>query len=446
MSGQSSASTVSQRLAGLLARRPGPDDRRRAALHLLDWTGCAAAALPSPAASSMRKAAEPAVQNRDWQGLALYLGALGNVLEMDDVDKRGLLHPGPVVIPAALIAAGAAGASDEVMLDAIVRGYEATIRVGRAVGPGHYRYWHNTSTCGPFGAAAAASSILGLDAGQTAEALGLAGTQASGLWQARHESRSSAKQLHTARAAHAGLLAANLVNAGFVGLTTILEGEQGFFAAMAPGAEPAHVAVLRDGWAINDVSFKPWPACRHAHAAIDAALALHADGTKSDNVISGCIFAYADAATFCDNPAPRDPLSAKFSLQHSVASALVHGSPRLEHFDDVGLADHRVKQVRERLVVRVDPEIEARYPTRFGARLRVKLRGGGEVEFDAPDAFGDPENPMTAFDIQEKFRMLCDSAQISSRAQEEMLGCVDGPSPGASLRDAALGLLIGRSS
>jgi 2-methylcitrate dehydratase PrpD len=131
-------------------------------------------------------------------GAALGNGGLGNVLEMDDVDKRAVLHPGPVVVPAALAAAQDRGASGEAFLDAIVRGYEAVIRIGRAVGPGHYRYWHNTGTCGPFGSAAAAASLYGLSQEQTAWALGLAGTQASGLWQTRHEA-ASGRPLGSAR-------------------------------------------------------------------------------------------------------------------------------------------------------------------------------------------------------------------------------------------------------
>jgi len=156
-------------------------------------------------------------------------------------------------------------------LDAIVIGYEATIRIGRAVGTGHYAFWHNTATCGPFGAAAAACHLL--EGSDLRSALGLAGTQAAGLWQTRHEPDSMAKQLHAGHAAHAGVLAAILSKQGFQGPRSILEGEQGFFAAMCPGADPEDVLVNPDSeWLLHETSLKPYPACRHAHPAIDAAL------------------------------------------------------------------------------------------------------------------------------------------------------------------------------
>jgi len=136
------------------------------------------------------------------------LGRVSNVLEMDDVDRQAVLHAGPTVIPAALAMAEHIGASEKDFLDAIVIGYEATIRIGRAVGAGHYAFWHNTATCGPFGAAAAACYLL-------------KGSQAAGLWQTRHEPDSMAKQLHAGHAAHAGVLAAILSKQGFHGPCTI---------------------------------------------------------------------------------------------------------------------------------------------------------------------------------------------------------------------------------
>jgi 2-methylcitrate dehydratase PrpD len=129
-------------------------------------------------------------------GAAFVNGAYGNVLEMDDIHRAAILPAGPVVIPAALAVAERQGADAREFLSAVVRGYEAMIRIGRSVGPHHYRFWHKTSPCGPFGAAAAAASLLRLDPARTVWALGNAGTQASGPWQCRLEGAMS-KQLHT---------------------------------------------------------------------------------------------------------------------------------------------------------------------------------------------------------------------------------------------------------
>jgi len=148
--------TITQKLAELLARPVSDKDRQRASLLLLDWTGCAVAGQAEPAGQKITTAFPDEIGNCTRIGAtkssplmaALHNGCLGNVLEMDDVDKRAVLHAGPTVIPAALAMAEHIGASAKDFLDAIVVGYEATIRIGRAVGTGHYAFWHNTATCG----------------------------------------------------------------------------------------------------------------------------------------------------------------------------------------------------------------------------------------------------------------------------------------------------------
>jgi 2-methylcitrate dehydratase PrpD len=315
-------------------------------------------------------------------------GGLGNILEMDDVDKRALLHPGPSVVPAALAMADEIGAPGEALLAALVIGYEATIRLGRAVGAGHYALFHNTGTCGPIGAAAACAALLELPEEESAHAMSLAVSQAAGLWQTRHEASSMGKQLHTAHAARAGYDAARLAARGFMGPLTIIEGAQGFFAALCPGGSPRDVVSEGDGWAIHDVSFKPWPACRHAHAAIDAALLMRQKHhAASDAKVT--LSTYADALKFCDRPDPRTVIEAKFSLQHAVAVTWARGAPTLDDFSPAAIADPGIKALRRRIAVETEPRFENAYPAHFGACLEID----GDV-FEVPDALGDPENPV----------------------------------------------------
>jgi 2-methylcitrate dehydratase PrpD len=430
-------SVVSQ-LAEICLRPVAPADRARAALHVLDWAGCAASGAASDAGRTLSRwaAAQPIgachvlrAGARDLWTAALVNGAVGNVLEMDDVHRTAILHPGPVVVPAALALAQRERASAAPLLDAIVRGYEAMIRVGSAVGPGHYRYWHNTATCGPFGAAAAACALLGLEARRWVDALGNAGTQAAGLWQVRHEPVMS-KQLHNGRAAHAGLLAADLARAGFTGPASILEGPQGFFAAMCPGADARDVVRARDaGWAIHDTSFKPWPACRHAHAAIDAALALRREidlgAAKRVTVRT-----YPDALAFCDRPAPRTAIEARFSLQHSVAVALLDGPPPLAAFEPAAIARADVARLRAVVAVAAADPYAAAYPARYGAEVEIELAGGARRVARVPDALGDPENPL-------------DEAGLRTKALALMTaGGLDAPR-GERLADACLALATG---
>lgn len=438
MSGQI-LNTLSGELATLCAGEVSDADRARAALHVLDWAGCAVAGSVAPQAHGLRSALRgegrgrcTAIGAQPSSALTAVMinGALGNVLEMDDVDKRAILHPGPVVIPAALAACEEAGADAAAFLDAVVRGYEAVIRIGRAVGPGHYAYWHNTGTCGPFGAAIAAASVMSLFPERTAHALALAGTQASGFWQTRHEPASMAKQLHTARAAHAGLLGAKLAAEGFDGPLAILEGPQGFFAATCPGADPAGVlADYGQGWRIHEVSFKPWPACRHAHAAIDAALAINGR-LNPDDISSIRIETYPDALKFCDKPKPQTVLEAKFSLQHSVAVTLLRGAPELADFEPDTISDLQVRALAARVSVEAAEPFASAYPARYGARMVVTSRDGGEHASDVPDALGDPENPISAERLRQKALALCAAGGVS-------------PSMAAHLCDAAMGLADG---
>jgi 2-methylcitrate dehydratase PrpD len=412
MSGQSpSGAIVTEILVDRLARPVDAATRRRAALHVLDWAGCAVAAAEAPAAQAAQKAF--------GRESLFFQAAIGNILEMDDVDKRALLHPGPVVIPTAIAAARNTDASPEDFLDAVVRGYEAMIRVGRAVGPAHYRYWHNTATCGVFGAAAAAASLLSLDREQTVWTLGLAGTQASGFWQVRHEPASFAKQLHCAHAAEAGLKSAELARAGFVGLRSVLEGPQGFFAATCGEADPTGVVAFSaySPWSIHDVSFKPWPACRHAHAAIDAALALARDGVSAASIDIATIRTYKDAIVFCDNPRPRTTIEAKFSLQHAVAVALLRGKPLPEDFEAAAREDRSIAALREKISVVEDATFTARYPARFGSAVEIRTFDSRNRSQTIDDALGDPENPAPQSLIVEKARRLL-SAGRAANAEE----------------------------
>lgn len=415
--------SLTQHLSHILARPVSDNDRERAGLHVLDWIGCAVAGAVSPAGQRLGAAlaGEPAGAvpvlgtDRLSSGLtsALIHGALGNVLEMDDVDRRAILHPGPVVIPAALALAIEIEASPARLLDGIVRGYEAVIRLGRAVGKAHYAYWHNTGTCGPFGAAGACASLLQLNPDQTASALGLAGTQASGFWQTRHEPQSLAKQLHTARAAHAGMLSALLVQQGFEGPLEILEGPQGFFAATCPDGTPESVIDHPDApWLLHEVSFKPWPACRHAHPTIDAALAVrserHYDVTKAE------IATYSDAISFCDKPDPKTPLEAKFSLQHCLAVCLIRGRPQLADFELEVIDDPQLKALRSRISVVEDARLSAAYPNHYGARVTLNDDQEQSNTVTAEDAWGDPENPMRKAELSEKAIGLMVHAGLSA--------------------------------
>ena len=385
MSGQ--MPSLTEQLATHLLRPVDADMRAAARLHLLDWLGCVAGALRSPV-SDVARAAEPDRLTR--------AAMLGTVLEMDDVDRLGRLHPGPVVWPAALCAAREEKATMAALLEGAVRGYEAMVRIGRSLDDHHYAHWHPTTTAGGFGAAAASASVFAMTAEQTVWALGHAGSLAGGLWQMRHEPVMT-KAVHVTQAALAGLWHSRLARRGCTGPRAILEGPQGLYAAATKSPRPEAVSADLEGWRMAEVSFKPWAACRHAHPAIDAALLL------GEGLLAGEIRVetYGDALVFCDRPHPRTVSEAKFSLQHSVAVVAVRGRPSLADFEDAALQDPALVAARARVTVVRDAGFDAAYPAHFGARIRV---GGRAVEVS--DAWGDPENPLDAAGVEAKARSL----------------------------------------
>ncbi len=352
-------------LARRLARPVGEADRARARTHLLDWLACVAGARRS------------AVVGRGGMLRLIHANAalLGNVLEMDDVHRTALLHPGPVIWPA--VFAQPLESMDEA-LDAAVRGYEAMIALGGALDAHHYAHWHPTATAGGVGAAAAAASIRGLKEERTLWAMANAASVAGGLWHMRHDDVMT-KQWHVYHAVATGCDAAMAAANGITGPAAILEGEQGLFAAMA--REPGPLAGSEPDWLIHQVSFKPFAACRHAHPAIDAALELRAAGALEPPF---WVETFADALRFCDRPDPVTELEAKFSLQHAIAVIADGRDAQPSDFTKEAIA--RLAPLRAKVTVGEDPAITARYPAHFGARVN-----GHEVQ----DALGDPERPLS---------------------------------------------------
>jgi len=376
--------SLTEKLAIHLMRPVDEATRQRSRLHLLDWLGCVAGARQSEVAKLNLHNLQPyAVRKSAW---------LGNVLEMDDVHRAATLHPGPVIWPSVL---GCGSESLDDLLDNAVRGYEACIAIGSTFDVRHYEYYHNTTTAGYFGAVAAAFGY-GSDNSTTRQlvsAMGLAGSVAGGLWQMRHEP-GQGKQWHIVHAIETAANAVTSANGSVVGPRFILEGPQGLYAATCKAPKPM---VLPDQWRIHEVSFKPWGACRHAHPAIDAALELKAKLGSLDGDI--LIETYADAIAFCDRPEPQSVNDAKFSIHHAVAVVARQGVPKLADFETAAI--EALAGSRTRVKVTEGPDISARYPDHFGARITC----AGET-IELVDTRGDPERPLSMEGIIEKAQSL----------------------------------------
>lgn len=426
--------TLTRGLVRLIRDKPvTPLDLEKIALFTLDAVASAIAGRNSEPGRKLLVWGKG--RDGDTGRRALVMGGLTHILEMDDVHRRAVVHTGAVTVPAAFaLAAGREVAGDK-LLRAVLYGFEAACRVGMAVGREHYRYWHNTGTCGPFGSAMCAATLLDLDEDATVDALGNAGTQSAGLWQFLATGAMS-KHLHAGRAAEAGVVAAELAALGFTGPPAILEGETGLFAAACPDADAG--AVLRDAdapWQVHETSIKPWPSCRHTHPVIDAALELAGklDAAAIERII---LTTYHEALDVCDRPVANSHYEAKFSLQHCAAIALQRGTVDFAALDD--RARKEAAPLAARTTVAAGEPYDTVYPEAWGAGVSVELADGSRLEARREHCRGDPEAALSADEMTAKARELMNFGGLNDA--DEVIGRVldmagGGPAPALPVLD-----------
>jgi 2-methylcitrate dehydratase PrpD len=339
---------------------------------------------------------------------ALVNGVYGHALDMDDGHRLAAGHPGVATLPAALAAAEVHQSSGAELLRAIVFGYEVFVRIGAHVNPAHLkRGFHTTATVAPFAAATAVGLLAGLDAAQLTRALGLAGLQGAGLMEVFHDG-AMAKPFQTARGSAAGLLAADLAARGAAGPRTILEGVQGFLEAMCGDRAPDR---LVEGlgpdmdWAIRGVYFKLYAACRHTHAAVDAARLLRdAYDLRPEQVERVVVRTYDVANRLCGATVlPGGPSEAKFSLPFTIALGLTVGHAGQACFTPETVADETLRALASRVRVEIDPAIEREYPAKRTAALDLTTTDGRLLRAEVPIARGEPELPLSQADVEAKF-------------------------------------------
>jgi len=392
----------------------------------LDWFGSAlAGALEPPARIAQRVACGLGSSDESTvlgagrgsaPAAALANGVASHILELDDVHKGSTLHAAAPVISAALAVAERACAPGREFTRAVALGYDAALRIGEAVNPSHYRYWHPTGTAATFGAAAAAGSLLGLTSVQMLDALGTAGTQAAGLWEFNADGAMS-KHLHPGKAAFNGVLAADLARLGFTGATRILEGERGFFRATAAGFDPSRVTDrLGEQWKIRENCYKLHSCCAHTHTAIDVALDIRARRGWTarealDSIASVDLETYGAGYDIVKDPNPSTPYRAKFSIAYCTAAALLEGRVGLEQFSsdrfgDDGVVEPAIAALLPRVRVSVRDDLTKAYPARWATNVVVTLRDRS-VECGMNDfPRGNPEYPVSTEMLEDKFVRL----------------------------------------
>ena len=398
----------------------------------LDWVGAALAGSSEQSARILMDVlphaggpAEATILPGPSKGPALFAalinGAASHATEMDDFHKTSMIHLGITVIPAVLALAEARHASGAEFVTALIAGFEAGIRVGEAVNPSHWEFWHPSGTCGTFAAAAGAARLLALTPEHMTFGFGLAGTQASGL---RFYGGMN-KHLHPGKAAMNGLLAALLAERGFTSDERIFEGETGFCKATARDFDlekltaglpftPGHFRSVEN-------SYKPYASCRHTHPAIDAVLEIvTASPVQPDEVASIRCRTFGAATRLLSDPAVRDAVSAKFSLPYCIAVAVKVKRVGLDAFSPSLLWDREVRALMERVTVEVDPAMDDAYPAMLPAEVEIVDKAGVARKARVDQPKGEPENPMSLAEMLDKYKTVA-SMTVGDTATRRIL-------------------------
>lgn len=350
--------------------------------------------------------------------------AYGHLLDLDDVHNGSIVHLGVVTIPAAIAVGSALHCSGRAVLAAVSAGYEVGARVGEAVNPESYRFWHTTGVVGALASAAVSGKLMGLDEQQYLNALGSAGTQAAGLWEFLEDGAMS-KALHTANAALCGIRSARLAALGLTGASRILEGQRGLIRALTQ--EPHMEVLTRDldcaHLKIQENSFKSYACCRHIHGAAAAVSDLMAHRqVRPEDVVQITDRTYAAAKQVVDTSRPATLYGCKFSAQYCIA-ALLLGSRLLEDaFQEPFASDPRLPPLMARISVELDPALEAEHmadPSRWPHIVEVTLQNGQVLQKRVDDPPGDARNPFSQAEVDQKFYAV--TGQILPPGDAEVL-------------------------
>jgi 2-methylcitrate dehydratase PrpD len=356
-------------------------------------------------------------------------GTTAEAIEGQDGLRFGGNHPGTAVIPAALAVAESLGLGGKEVIEAVVAGYEAAGRPAAAMHPHHtLAGFLPTGTCGAFGAAAAASKLMGHDAEGMLNSLGNAGYLLP-LSMAEHLMGGyTSKIVQGGQAASAGLTAAGLAGAGITGPPYVLEGSHlgGGFTQITTRGEPdldKIVEQLGEHFSIMDIYFKPYTACRHTHGSAQAALELvHKEDLKPQDIEAVDVYTYTIASIAVGKgvTAGGTFVSAQFSLPYVVSACLVDGEMGPAQLKEDRLSDSAILELSKKVKVNVDPELAMAYPGMTTSRVEIRLKSGRKLVKQVDIPKGDPRNPMTAKDLADKVKRF--AARKDEKTLDRIMG------------------------
>ncbi len=355
-------------------------------------------------------------------------GTTAEAIEAQDGLRFGGNHPGTAVIPAALAVAERLGLGGEEVIEAVVAGYEAAGRPAAAMHPHHtLAGFLPTGTCGAFGAAAAASRLMGHDGEGMLNSLGNAGYLLP-LSMAEHLMGGyTSKIVQGGQAASAGLTAAGLAGAGITGAPYVLEGSDlgGGFTQITTRGEPdlgKIVEQLGEHFSIMDVYFKPYTACRHTHGAAQAALELVSrEDFEPQDIGAVDVYTYhiASVAVGKGVTANSTFVSAQFSLPYVVAACLIDGEMGPAQLREDRIPDSAILELSKKVKVKVDPELAKAYPGMTSSRVEIRLKSGRALAKQVDIPKGDPRDPMTSRDVAGKVKRF--ASQKDEKALNEVI-------------------------
>jgi 2-methylcitrate dehydratase PrpD len=360
-------------------------------------------------------------------GAALVNGTAAHGEDFDDTFEGGPVHAGAVVVPAVLAACERHRPDGAAALRGIAVGVEVLCRLSLVVPKAVHRAgFHPTAVFGAIGAAAGVAAAFGLDRRQTVDALGIAGSMASGIIEYLAEGAWT-KRMHAGWAAQSGLRAAMMARSGFSGPRTVFEGTHGLFHGFAHTTDGNYAALLGDfgtRWVTGTLAFKPYPCGTMTHPYIDCARRLAARGIKPED-ISDIVCDVGEGTVhrlwepLAAKQRPVNGYAGKFSQPYCIATGLTRGNVGLADFTDAAVKDARVLALAAKVRYRVDPQNP--YPDEFTGHVRATLADGSVVEERQPHFRGGAKEPLTRADIFDKFALNCRHGGFGAAKTEQAL-------------------------
>lgn len=390
-------------------------------LHLLDALGIGLAA------SGLQYAVSILETIRSWGGhpestvmrygdkLPMHSVGLANAsfvhgLDFDDTHAESITHVSACVVPAAMTVGEALKSNGRDVLTAMVLGYEVMARIGlTAPGGFHHHGFHPTPICGTFAAGVIAAKLMGLTAEKIKNALGICGSQASGI-QAFLDDGSWTKRLHAGWAVHSGIIAAQMAEKKFFGPKSVLEGRYGLFATHLgkDNFDPSRLTKdLGKKWETLQISFKPYPVCHFSHACMNAARTLQQkynlqteDIDRIEALVPETIVPIV-CEPLAEKQKPETTYGAQFSLPFCIGTILVKKQALLEDFEETELHNQEILHIAAKVNYRI--EAWPHFPKYFSGGVRIRLKDGRIVEQRQEINYGHPENPLQFVDAKKKF-------------------------------------------